>query len=271
MKLIASARLRKAENALYNTRPYLEEIQRLLGRLGDQVDDYVSPLGVEREVRRVAVIVFGSDDGLCGSFNVMLFKKFQEVLADFATGLEEPLNVYPVGKKIRSEMKKAAGINVMTLPPAFAQKEYSKGVLTIADELIRQYIAGEIDRVEVVYARFKSIGTQVMTRMQLLPWKQPEGLQPVVEQAGSKQNHVYIYEPDATSILEMLYPLVLRVTLLQTLLENQTSEQAARIVSMQIANDNARKLLKTLQLEYNKLRQQGITAELLDIAGGAQE
>jgi F-type H+-transporting ATPase subunit gamma len=262
MKMIASARLRKVESALHHTRPYLEELQRMLERVAAQESDYLSPLGTDRAVRRVALVVFGSDDGLCGSFNVMLYKKLLEAVNAHAGA--DSVRVYPIGRKIQVEVRKNSGVELMPLPEAILQKDYAAGMLTLADDLIRQLLEGEVDRVEVIYARFKSIGTQVMTRMPFLPWKGVHA----GELSASERNKEYIYEPDQAAIIEMLYPLVLRATLFRTLLENQISEQAARILSMQMANDNATKLLKSLQLEYNKLRQQNITAELLDIVGG---
>jgi F-type H+-transporting ATPase subunit gamma len=265
MKMIASARLRKAETALYHTRPYLEELQRMLERVTAQESDYLSPLAAGRDPRRVALVVFGSDDGLCGSFNVMLYKKLLEAANAYAGA--ESIKVYPVGRKIQAELKKNNSVEVMPLPEALLQKDYATGMLTLADDLIRQYLAGEVDRVEVIYAHFKSIGTQVMTRLPFLPW---QGVH-AGELPASERDQEYIYEPDQGTLIDMLYPLVLRATLFRALLENQISEQAARILSMQMANDNATKLLKSLQLEYNKLRQQNITAELLDIVGGTIE
>jgi F-type H+-transporting ATPase subunit gamma len=262
MKMIASARLRKAETALHHTRPYLESLQRMLQRVEARPVDHLSPLAEEREARRVAMVVFGSEDGLCGSFNVMLHKKFLES-RDAHAGAEQ-VKVYPVGRKIQSEIRKNSAVEIMPLPWTTRQKDHAADMLTLADDLIRQFLDGEVDRVEIIYARFKSIGTQVMTRLPFLPWKGVHaGSQPA---PGSDRD--YIHEPSRESIIEMLYPLVLRATLLRTLLENQVSEQAARVLSMQMASDNATKLLKNLQLEYNKLRQQNITAELLDIAGG---
>jgi F-type H+-transporting ATPase subunit gamma len=265
MKMIASARLRRVETALHHTRPYLEELQRILQRVAVQEREYLSPLAVEREARRVVLVVFGSDDGLCGSFNVMLYKKMVEARSAYAGA--ESVKVYPIGRKIQAEMRKNSTVEIMPLPEAIQQKDYATGMLTLADDLIGQFLHGEIDRVEIIYAHFKSIGTQVMTRLPFLPWKGALMNEPAPSERGGE----YIYEPDQEAIIEMLYPLVLRATLFRTLLENQVSEQAARILSMQMANDNATKLLKSLQLEYNKLRQQNITAELLDIVGGTIE
>jgi F-type H+-transporting ATPase subunit gamma len=265
MKMIASARLRKAENALNQTRPYLEGLQRVLARVATRESDYLSPLATPRDPRRVAFVIFGSDDGLCGSFNVMLYKKLLEAI-DAHPGAET-IQVHAIGRKIQAEVKKNNNIQNIPPPPGITPKNHAPAMLTLADNLIRQYLNREIDRVEIIYAHYKSIGTQIMTRLPFLPWQNNGDAQPAANGHASD----YIHEPDPATIIEMLYPLVLRATLLRALLENQISEQAARILSMQMANDNATKLLKTLQLEFNKLRQQNITAELLDIAGGAIE
>lgn len=140
-------------------------------------------------------------------------------------------------------------------------------MLSLADELMYRFLKKEVDRVDIIYAHYKSIGSQEMTCFQLLPWKGKE----LEKLSVTEQNRIYIYEPDCVSILDTVYPLTIRSALYRAFLENQTSEQAARILSMQMANDNAIKLLGNLQLEYNKLRQQGITTELLDIAGGVVE
>ena len=264
MKMISSARLRKAENALYNTCPYLEQLQRLLDRIAGTCD-YISPWSIERSVEKVAVVVFGSDEGLCGSFNLMLYKKLQEELLDREKG--KKVEVYPVGKKILTEVKRTAGIEIKEIPELTVQKEHSNVMLSLADELMYRFLKKEVDRVDIIYAHYKSIGSQEMTCFQLLPWKGKE----LEKLSVTEQNRIYIYEPDCVSILDTVYPLTIRSALYRAFLENQTSEQAARILSMQMANDNAIKLLGNLQLEYNKLRQQGITTELLDIAGGVVE
>ena len=134
-------------------------------------------------------------------------------------------------------------------------------------DILDAILEKDVDRVEVIYAHYKSMGTQIISREQLLPWVPQEAK----ALSDKERNKVYIYEPDCEEILETIYPLVIHSTMYRYLLENQTSEQASRILSMQMANDNAIKLLKGLQLEYNKLRQQNITAELMDIVGGSLE
>ncbi len=267
MKMISSARLRKSENALNNARPYMEQLQNILDHIAAQTCDYQSPLSQERTVQRVAVVIFAANEGLCGAFNLTQYKKLLETLNEYSTQVKSPIQVYPIGRKIVNEVKRTAGVETMEIPEFFEAKQYADGCTALADELIRRFMAKEIDRVDVIYSHYKSMGTQIVTRVQLLPWVPRE----TNVLSGKEQNTVYIYEPNCEEILETVYPLVIHSIMYRYLLENQTSEQASRILSMQMANDNAIKLLKGLQLEYNKLRQQNITAELMDIVGGSLE
>lgn len=159
-------------------------------------------------------------------------------------------------------------IGLKDIPDSFVTGRYAEGVKALSDELIARFQRGEIDRAEVIYTHFKSMGSQTVERLQLLPLSPRKQ----DEQAGPdhlEKPRMYIYEPGCREIFETLYPLMIRTLFYKVLLENQTSEQAIRIVAMQMASDNAYKLLGSLQLEYNKLRQQGITTELLDMAGGS--
>lgn len=270
MKMISSARMRKTEMALNHALPYEAQLQAILRHVNEKDCDYESPLRREREVRKVALVILGSDEGLCGAFNINLYKKLAEVVRAYKTeGIARP-QVYAAGKKIIGPVGRMPGIEVKKVPVWFAEGKYAEAVKVLSDELIDRFRKGEIDRVEVIYTHFKSRGTQIVTRLQLLPL-QPQEQE---EQAGPDRPSVpkmYIYEPDCQSIFEMLYPLIVRTMFYKVLLENKTSEQAVRILAMQMANDNANKLLGNLQLEYNKLRQQGITTELLDMAGGNVE
>lgn len=267
MKMISSARLRKSENALNHARPYMEQLQNILDHIAEETRDHQSPLSQERPVQRVAIVIFAANEGLCGAFNLTLYKKLLETLKEYDGKVKSPISVYPVGKKIVNEVKRTLGVETMPIPDLFEKKQYAEGATALADELIHRFLAKEVDRVDVIYAHFKSMGTQVITREQLLPWVPRE----TKTLSDTERNKVYIYEPGCEEILETIYPLVIHSTMYRYLLENQTSEQASRILSMQMANDNAIKLLKGLQLEYNKLRQQNITAELMDIAGGSIE
>ena len=259
--MISSARLRKAENALANARPYREQLNGLLAHVASSVSEYRSPLAAKRPVQRVAIVLFASNEGLCGAFNVTLFKKFQEVLDGHVRRSIRDIAVYAVGSKLLGSLRKTAGIRLEPVPEAFARKDYVAGCVELADALMWKFLEGGVDRVELIFSRFKSVGSQLVECEQFLPWK--------YEEEGGAAGADYIYEPDARTILDTLCPLAMRSSMLRALLENQTSEQASRILAMQMANDNAGKLLDDLQLQYNKLRQQAITSELLDIVGGS--
>ena len=268
MKMISSARLRKAENALNRARPYQEQLKVLLNHITEADCEYRSPYSIERKVKKVTVIVFASDEGLCGSFNVSLFKKLEEAVKEYRE-MGVAIRVFPVGRKIVGEVKRIHGIETGAVSPLFGQKKYVEAIKELADTLMADYVAAETDRVDVIFTRYKSVGVQTLSRIQLLPLIKLNTEQPVESPAVSRKKFNYIYEPDCETIFRELYPLIIRTILYKALLENQTSEQAVRILSMQAANDNAIKLLSKLQLEYNKLRQQGITTELLDMAGGS--
>ncbi len=267
MKMISSARLRKSENALNHARPYMEQLQNILDHIASETQEHQSPLSLERPVQRVAIVIFAANEGLCGAFNLLLYKKLLETLKEYDGKVNLPISVYPVGRKLVNDIKRTQGVEVMPIPDSFNKKQYAEGATALADELMRRFLAKEVDRVDVIYAHYKSMGTQIITREQLLPWVPQE----TKALSDKEKNKIYIYEPDGEEIIETIYPLVIHSMMYRYLLENQTSEQASRILSMQMANDNAIKLLKNLQLEYNKLRQQNITAELMDIVGGSME
>lgn len=268
MKMISSARLRKAENALNRARPYQEQLKVLLNHITEADCEYRSPYRIERRVKKVAIIVFASNEGLCGAFNISLFKKLEETVKEYRE-MGATIQVYPVGRKIVGDVKRLRGIEIKPIPDLFEQKKYAEAVKELADILMAAYVAEETDRVDVIFTHYKSVGIQTLSRIQLLPLMKLNTDQPAESSAGIPKKFNYIYEPDCETIFKELYPLIIRTILYKALLENQTSEQAVRIISMQTANDNAIKLLGKLQLEYNKLRQQGITTELLDMAGGS--
>ncbi len=264
MKMISSARLRKAENKLLQAMPYRRALEDMYAHIQLSGCEYTSPLEEARIPERIAIVVFASDDGLCGAFNINLYKKLLEVIGVYRSKANTGITVYPVGKKILPEVRRIPRIQVGGHPDLFEQKEDVRATTLFADQLMRDFLEQRYDRVEVVYAYYKSMGVQIYRSHQFLPV--------IVEEIDRaevlEKKPWYIYEPDCSNILKLLYPLLLHASMYEMYMENRTSEQAARILAMQMANDNAVKLLGNLQLEYNKLRQQGITTELLDIAGG---
>lgn len=269
MKMISSARMRKVEISLEHARPYEEQLQRIMNHIDGQDCDYISLLTEERELKQVTLVALASDEGLCGAFNMNILKSLTETVKDYQQKMDTPVEVYPVGRKIISGIRRMKGIKQHGIPEEFEQKKYAEAIRILTDELVARFIKGETDRVELIYTHYISRGTQRVAHLQLLPFL-PINKRQTPEQAGPdrpEKKLYYLYEPDCQSIFEILYPLVVRTMFYKTLLESQTSEQAMRILAMQSANDNAVKLLGKLQLEYNKLRQQSITSELLDIAG----
>ena len=266
MKMISSARLRKAENKLLQAEPYRRKLWEIYAHIEKSGCEFQSPLTVKRQVKKVAIVIFASDDGLCGAFNINLYKKLvEEVQAYQKRGIRE-ITVFPVGKKILAEVKRIKGIRLARHPEAFEKKDYMSATRELADELMADFLKGKYDQVGVIYAHYKSIGVQIIRLRPFLPVTVE--LEEHIEITG-RPDPWYIYEPGCEQVLAMLYPLMMRALMYNMWVENKTSEQAARILAMQMANDNAVKLLGKLQLEYNKLRQQGITSELLDIAGGS--
>ncbi|MDL2283305.1 ATP synthase F1 subunit gamma [Odoribacter sp. OttesenSCG-928-G04] len=270
MRMIASARLQKVENALKSTLPFEEQLQSILNHINP--DDYtgISPLGEVREVNNIALIALGSDEGLNGSFNINVVKKATEFIHACRAETLNPVQVFVIGKRLRA-IQRIPNIELNEVPAFFAEKKIAEGAQMLVSELIQRFLKKEIDRVEVIYTHYQSMGSQAVNRIQLLP------LLPKKETTGKEQlgadtsasELYYIYEPDAGTIIEKLYPLIVQIMFYKCVLESKSSEEAMRVISMQTANDNANKLIEKLQLEYNKLRQQSITTELLDIAGGA--
>lgn len=265
MKMISSARLRKAESRLAHSQPYREKLWEIYHHIMGAGCEYDSPLTRTREVKRVAVVIFASDEGLCGAFNINVYKELKEVVREYRQKGVKEITIWPVGKKIQYDVHRMPGVAIEEVNPLFeGKKDFSQATKVVAEQLVNQFLTGKIDRADIIYTHYKSIGTQLVMNQRFLPVRQEEKKEVTAEQ----ERTWYIYEPDCAAILQTLYPLILHAQMYQALMESRTSEQAARILAMQMANDNANKLLGNLHLEYNKLRQQGITSELLDIAGG---
>ena len=273
MKMISSAKVHKNEQELRRLLPYKEQIQSIMGHLLSADISFTSPLLTEREVSRIAVAVYGSDDGLCGAYNIYIFKHFLQEIKKLREkyGKDVAIDVYPVGKKIAKAVAKIADekMKVITLPDVNSKME--GGVVTeFTMKLQDAFLGGEYDLVEVVYMKFKSMSRQELTAEQLFPVTMESVTGEATDVAG-EENKLYIFEPDPNKIFNAVLPMFVLSTMQEITIENRASEQAARVMAMQSANDNAKNLLGELQLEYNKLRQQSITTELLDILGGQVE
>lgn len=267
MKMISSARLRKAENKLLQAGPYRKKLWEIYTQIKQSGCAFVSPLSEKKEIKRVALVIFASEDGLCGAFNINLYKKLVVRVGEYHRSGIQNITVFPIGKKILVDLKKVKGIHIGEYTGTFDVKDAMRSTRQFADFLMESFLKGKYEQVEVIYTHYKSMGVQFVYSRQFLPVV----FHPEEEEIVVQENAWFIYEPDCENILKLLYPLLLHAGMYGMFLESRTSEQAARILAMQMANDNAIKLLGNLQLEYNKLRQQGITAELLDIAGGSRK
>lgn len=269
MKMISSAKVHKNEAALRELTPFKSQIQKIMSHILASGVTFTSPLIEEREVKSVGVIAFGSDDGLCGAFNLNLFKYLLVELNSIRDkyGDEVNITVFPVGKKIGKacEKLKVKGIEIRYVDGVDSKMEGEK-VNSFTHSLRKEFLDGTFDWVEVVYTHFFSMARQRPVAQQLFPVVQSLIATEPVD--AKDANQLYIFEPDANRIFNEVLPMFVLSSMQEITIENRASEQAARVMAMQSANDNAQKLLEDLQLEFNKLRQQSITTELLDIIGG---
>lgn len=261
MKMVASAKLHKAQAAITRMLPYEQRISRLLANFLSGSEQIVSPFTVQRKVKRIALIVFSSNSSLCGGFNSNVIKHAQQWLEKQAHLPQEDILLYPVGRKVWEALTKQ-GYQVQGDFQHMADKPTFAEAAALAQSLMEMYQKGEVDRVELLYNHFKSTSTQVLTNEVYLPI-------PLPSQEETSAETDYILEPSRKELLAMLLPKVLRLKLYTVLLDSNASEHAARTLAMQIATDNADDLLQELTLMYNKTRQQAITNELLDIVGGS--
>lgn len=267
MKMISSAKMHKAEQSLRKLLPFRAQIQTIMGNLLSTDGEFSSPLIEERPVANVAIVALGSDDGLCGAYNINVFKGLLLAINQIRQqyGNNTGITVYPVGLKIQKAVRKIAGGTIkMAETTVVSAKSTPQQIKEFTAELTNAFVQGEFDRLEVLYMSYKSVSRQVLTREPLLPVS-PTTL---VDNDVAPLCRPCIFEPDANTIFTSVLPLFVRAFMQETFTQNAASEQAARVMAMQTAADNAKKLLDDLQLEYNKLRQQAITSELLDILGG---
>ena len=266
MKMISSAKLRRAEGALRMMNPYRNQLSSVISHLLSSDGDFPSPLTEVRSVSRIAFVVIGSEEGLCGAYNVYLFKKLIERIeyVQKTYGEDCKITILPLGKKMTTILSKMQGVEVKKSAYLTAKSD-SSVIREFTDGLISSYLSKDYDEVEIIYPRFKSMSSQPVETRTLLPIDSSRLSQ------GDKVEHQnpYLYEPSREEIFVSILPLFVRVDMQEAIYNGRASEQAARVIAMQSASDNAKKLLEELQLDYNKLRQQGITNELLDIIGGS--
>ncbi len=261
MKMVSSAKLRKAQKTIENLLPYEARLNLLLNNFLSSDEDAASSYAEQRDVKRVAIVVFSSNSSLCGGFNTNVAKRLTLKIANYQALGYQNILVFPVGKKVTKVCRKI-GIEPQGDFEMMADKPSYSLSQELAEQIINLFISKEVDKVELIYHHFKSKSSQVLTDEILLPI-------PVTPSEKGAIVLNYIVEPDQFSILDRLIPTVLRLKIYTALLDSNASEHAARTMAMQIATDNADDILQELSLLYNKSRQQAITNELLDILGGS--
>lgn len=296
MKMVASSKLHHAQVMIENMLPYETMLEHILKTFLASEADATTIYSIERPIKRIALVVYASNSSLCGGFNTNILKMMQHVIDEYKHLGMDNILVYPVGRKVAEKVAKL-GLKSAGDFTDLADKPNVKGCIDMARDLGKRFRDGEIDRVEMIYHHFKSAGSQILTRKTFLPIdltselerdherdlttrvvtrESQEYLRKKAQTTSENRlseakplNDNFIVEPDMNTVLSLLMPKLAHLMLYTALLDSNASEHAARMVAMQTATDNADELLRQLNLQYNKSRQQAITSELLDIVGGS--
>ncbi|UAY51421.1 ATP synthase F1 subunit gamma [Ferruginibacter albus] len=264
MKMVSAAKLRRAQDAITQMRPYAQKLQEMLANIVSSGEGDVNiDLAVERPVEKVLIIVVTSDRGLCGGYNSNLIKLAKQVIADKYSSQQQKGNVQilPIGKKGYEHFAKNKFNVIDKFWDIFTGLSFDK--VQAAAQYARDAFANkEFDAVEVIYSEFKNAATQQFIAEQFLPVKKVEA------QAGQKKAD-FIYEPGKAELVTELIPKILNTQLYKAVLDANASEHGARMTAMDKASDNANELLKSLKISYNRARQAAITTELTEIVSGA--
>ena len=263
MQMVAAAKLRRAQAAVTESRPYAEKLTEVIEHLAERVEIDSHPLLRQpTDTKNAALLIISSDRGLCGGYNASVVKQalrfFKERAADF-----NQLHVKLVGRKANDVLTRRDVPQGEHLKDAWDKKPRVLA-MELAKEATESFIDGEIDEYFVIYTRFKSAISQEVVLDRVLPLRTPEA------SSGSMSSVDYIYEPDPQAILDELLPLAVKIHLQRALLESLASEQGARMTAMDNATSNAGEMIDSLTLQYNRARQAAITSELIEIISGAE-
>lgn len=265
MKMVASSKLHRAQQAIESMRPYERQLTRIMSTfVGSMEGEVDTAYAAQRDVKRVVIVLFTSNSSLCGGYNANAVKAFVKKVEEYRSRNIEVCRVYAMGKKAAEAVGKLKNFDLVDKSALLDHPSYQEAA-KVASELMDLYVKGDIDEVDLIYHHFKSAGTQILTTETFLPID----LHADSTEEGATNNLNFIVEPSMGDIVNQLIPKSLHLRLYTALLDSLASEHAARVIAMQVATDNADDLLRELILTYNKTRQQAITNELLDIAGGS--
>lgn len=265
MKMVAAAKLRRAQDRIMQMRPYAQKLNTILRNVSGAVsDDDPSAFSVDRGTERVLIMVVSSDRGLCGAFNSNVFKAtVAHINAHYAHAERAgSLTILPIGKRSYDYFRKRGYKLIDNYWETMHHLKF-EDVREIAERVMKDFEAGQFDRVDFIYNEFKNVATQILRTEQYLPIAPPDTTDQDLAEID------YIYEPSRAEIIKDLIPNSLKIQLYKGLLESNAAEQGARMTAMGQATDNAGELLKQLKLTYNRTRQAAITKEILEIVGGA--
>ena len=265
MKMVAAAKLRRAQDRIIQMRPYSQKLSEIIQNVsagGTDAGD--NPFSEERNIERVLIVVVSSDRGLCGAFNSSVFKGVKALIAEKYSQAEASgnLEILPIGKKAFEHFAKRK-YNVIKTYSHLIEKLNFADAKEAAEMVMAGFLDGKYDRVDIVYNEFKNVATQIVQKERFLPIQE-------IEAEETEGEIDYIYEPSKEFIFNELVPKSLKIQFYKTLLESNASEHGARMTAMDKATENADELLKELRLTYNRTRQAAITKEILEIVGGAE-
>ncbi len=259
MKMVSAARLRRAQDRILSARPFAVTTGKVLSSLAARANPELHPLLVQREIKKVELVLVTSDRGLCGSFNANAIKAAAQFLLQHRPDM---LNVMTIGRRGRDFVRRRNLKITAEWLDVFRNLEFSTAQL-IGDDLIERYTSGAIDAVYIAYNEFKNIVSQRPVVEQILPI-------PRAELVAAGQGEDYIYEPDPESLFEAILPGYVRIQVWRALLESAAAEHAARMTAMDAATKNSGEIIDTLTLYMNKVRQAAITREIIEVVSGAQ-
>jgi F-type H+-transporting ATPase subunit gamma len=270
MKMVSAAKLRKAQDAIIQMRPFSEKLKEILENLVSSAGSDIGVFGKERSPEKVLILVITSNRGLCGGFNANAIKATNALLRDkYAEQVKKGnVTIACVGKKAADIFRKTT-LKLSIHNELWDKLTYDNAAIVMED-VLKKYAEGEIDRVDVVYNQFKNAATQLLKVEQMLPFAAPVAAPKKEDKKTTGTKLDYIFEPDKEEIIQELIPYALKVRFYSALLDSNAAEHGARMTAMHKATDNATELLKSLKLTYNKARQASITKEILEIVGGAE-
>jgi F-type H+-transporting ATPase subunit gamma len=261
MQMVATSKMRRAQDRMRLARPYAQKMRNVIGHLTEANPDYKHPFLHERDARSIGIIVISTDRGLAGGLNANTFKQTLQLMREWQ-GKGASVNLCLIGSKGLAFFRRLSNVKILANVSGLGDRPHIKDLIGTVKVMLDAYQKGEIDRLFMVNSQFLNTMTQKPTVEQLLPVQ-------AVDNQGLAEHWDYIYEPDAKKILETLLMRYVESQVYRGAVENVASEMAARMVAMKAASDNAGKLISELQLIYNKARQAAITKELSEIVGGA--